>query len=165
MDRKYRLFGVINLIDLLVVIALVVGGMVVWKVLWGGSASTAPVTKLRSVDYTILCSGIRNYSEGQIKVGDPVSTKTSGASIGTVSSVRSNPTPGDTFNTIAGKVEAYKSTYLTDVYIGVKAKGSPTATGVSVGNMQVRNNELVQVVTPTFQCDTAIATDLTIGGE
>ena len=164
-DRKYRLFGVINLIDLLVVIALVVGGLVVYKLLWGSTTSNVPTAKLENVEYTILCSPIRNYKEGQIKIGDPVSTKTSGASIGTVAAVRSNPTPGDVYSQATDKVVAFTSTYLTDVYITVKAKGSPTATGISVGNMQIRNNEVIQAVTPTFQCDTAIATNLKTGGE
>jgi hypothetical protein len=165
LDKKYRLFGVINIIDLLVVIALVVGGLVVWKVLWGGGTSAAPVAALHDVEYTVLCSALRNYSEGQIKVGDPVSTKTSGTTIGTVSSVRSTPTPGDAFNPVTGRIQPYESTYASDVYINVKAKGDPTPTGVSVGNTQMRNNEIIQVVTPTFQCDTAIATDLKIVGE
>ena len=164
-DKKYRLFGIINPIDLLVVVALIVGGAVVWKLLWGGSSSAVPVAELQDVEYTILCSSLRNYSEGQIKVGDPVSTKTSGATIGTVASVQSAPTPGDAFNPVTGKIQPYESTYASDVYIKVKAKGDPTPTGVSVGNTQMRNNEIIQVVTPTFQCDTAIATDLKIGGE
>jgi hypothetical protein len=164
-DRKYRLFGVINLIDLLVVIALVVAGLVVWRLLWGGSSTAVPTAKLRDVEYTIVCTSIRDYSEGQIKVGDPVSTKTSGASIGTVASVSSNPTPGDIFNPNSGKVERYESTVASDVRVKVKAKGSPTPTGVSVGNSQIRNNGNIQMVTPTFQCDLAVATGLKIGGE
>jgi hypothetical protein len=164
-DKKYRLFGVINLIDLLVVIALVVGGLVVWKLLWGGSTTTVPTAKLRDVEYTMFCGSLRNYSDGQIRVGDPVSTKTSGKSIGNVVSIKSSPTPGDVFNTTTGKIEPYTSTYTSDVYIRVKAKGDPTATGVSVGETQIRNNENILIVTPTFQCDTAIATDLQIGGE
>ena len=164
-DRKYRLFGVINLIDLLVVIALVVGGLVVYKLLWGSSTSKVPAAKLEAVEYTIVCSPIRNYKEGQIKVGDPVSTKTSGASIGNVAAIRSNATPGDTYSLATDKVVQFSSTYLSDVYVTVKAKGNPTATGISVGNMQVRNNEMIQMVTPTFQCDTAVITDLKTGGE
>jgi hypothetical protein len=164
-DRKYRLFGVINLIDLLVVIALVVGGLVVWRLLWGGSTTSVPDAKLQNVEYTVLCSLVRNYSEGQIKVGDPVSTKTSGKSIGTIVSVRSAPTPGDVLNPTTGKVQPYDSTFWTDVYIRVKAKGNPTSTGVSIADTQIRNNGVIPVVTPTFQCDTGIATDLKIGGE
>jgi hypothetical protein len=165
LDRKYRLFGVINIIDLLVVIALVVGGLVVWKVLWGGGTSAAPVAALHDVEYTALCSTVRVYSDGMIKAGDPVSTKTSGKSIGTVVSVRSTPTPGDVLNPMTGKVGPYESSVFLDVYIQVKAKGDPTPTGVSVGNTQLRNNEIIQVVTPTFQCDTALVSDLKIVGE
>jgi len=164
-DKKYRLFGVINIIDLVVVIALVVGGLVVWKVLWGGNSSATPVATLRDVEYTLLCSSVRDYADGMVKVGEPVSTKTSGKSIGTVASVRSSPTPGDIFNTVTGKIEPYNSSIYTDVYIGVKAKGDPTSTGVSVGNTQLRNNEIIQVVTPTFQCDGGLATRIKIGGE
>jgi hypothetical protein len=162
-DRKYRLFGIINPIDLLVVVALIVAGLVAWKLLWGGSNTAVPVAKLKDVEYTIVCASIREYAEGQIKVGDPVSTKTSGASIGTIASVSSNPTPGDIFNPNSGKVERYESTVATDVRVRVKAKGNPTPTGVSVGNTQIRNNENIQMVTPTFQCDLGVATDLKIG--
>ena len=164
-DKKYRLFGVINIIDLLVVIALVVGGLVVWRVLWGGGASAVPTANLRNVEYTILCSSVRDYTDGMIKVGDPVSTKSSGKSIGTVVSTRSNPTPGDIFNPVTGKVQPYDSSIYRDIYISVAAKGDPTSTGVSVGDTQLRNNEIIQVVTPLFQCDTALATGLKIGGE
>jgi hypothetical protein len=164
-DKKYRLFGVINLIDLLVVIALVVGGLVVWKLLWGGSTTTVPTAKLQDVEYTILCGPLRNYTDGQIKVGDPVSTKTSGKSIGTVVSVTSTSTPIDVFSGPDGGVKAFSSQVYTDVFIKVKAKGDPTATGVSVGDTQIRNNENIQVVTPTFQWDLGVATDLKTGGE
>jgi hypothetical protein len=68
-------------------------------------------------------------------------------------------------NPKTGVVEGYNSGFLTDVYLKVKAKGTPTNTGVSVGNMQIRNNEVIQAVTPTFQCDTSFATDLKVGGE
>ena len=164
-DRKYRLFGVINIIDLLVVVALVVGGLVVYKLLWGESGSAVPAADLKDVEYTIMCSPVRNYAEGQIRIGDPVSTKTSGATIGKITSVRSAPTPGDIFNTKTGVVEEYRSTFYTDVFVTVQAKGNPTATGVSVGNTQIRNNALIQMVSPTFACDTAYVTGLKIGGE
>jgi hypothetical protein len=164
-DRKYRLFGIINPIDLLVVVALIVAGLVAWKLLWGGSNTAVPVAQLKDVEYTIMCSPIRNYSQGMVRVGDPVSTKTSGATIGTVVSIESSPTPGDVFNQKTGQIQGYHSTFFTDVYIRVKAKGDPTSTGVSVGNTQIRNNELIQAVTPTFQCDTAIVTALKFDGE
>ena len=164
-DKKYRLFGVINVIDLLVVIALVVGGLVVWKLLWGGSPSTVPTAKLVDVEYTLLCSPTRDYKEGQIKLGGPVSTKTSGKSIGTIVGVTSHPSPGDTLNPLTGKLEAFESTFWTDVHIRVKAKGDPTSTGVSIGDTQIRSNGVIAAVTPTYQCDTAIVTDLKIGGE
>jgi hypothetical protein len=164
-DRKYRLFGVINLIDLLVVIALVVGGLVVWKLLWGGSTTSLPTADLKSIEYTMFCTPVRDYAQGQIRVGDPVSTKTSGKSIGTVAAVRSNPTRGEFASPLTGEIKPFDSTIFTDVYVVVKAKGDPTSTGVSVGETQIRNNENIMMVTPTFQCDTAIVTNLKIGGE
>jgi len=100
-----------------------------------------------------------------VKVGDPLSTKTSGKPIGTITAVRAVPTPGDVLNPFTGKVQPYDSTFLTDVFVTVKAKGDPTSTGVSVGDTQIRNNEILPIVTPTFQCDAGIITDLKIGGE
>lgn len=164
-DKKYRLFGVINIIDLLVVIALLVGGLVVYRLLWGGPTAAVPAANLRSVEYTILCSPLRNYKEGQIRVGDPVSTRDSGESIGKVVSVTVNPTPGDIWSMEASNAITYDSTFFTDVFIKVKAEGELSATGISVGNTQIHSNEVLPIVTPTFQCDTAILSDFKIGGE
>ena len=164
-DKKYRLFGVINVIDLLVVVALLVGGLVVYRLLWGGTTAAVPTAKLKDIEYTIYCNPMREYRDGQIRVGDPVSTKTSGKTIGTVSAVTSRPTIGDVFNNNTNKIEQYNSTYSSDVFIKVKAKGEPTVTGVNIGDSQIRNQGLIAVVTPTFQFDTAIVTDLKIEGE
>ena len=60
-DKKYRLFGVINVIDLLVVVALLVGGLVVYRLLWGGPPRQCRRRSLKDVEYTIYCSPLRTY--------------------------------------------------------------------------------------------------------
>ena len=98
-DKKYRLFGVINVIDLLVVVALLVGGLVVYRLLWGGQLGGGSRCESEDVEYTILCSPLRNYKEGQIKVGDPGVDQGHRASPSArCVSVSTKPTPGDVWS-------------------------------------------------------------------
>ena len=162
-DNNYRLFGVVNLIDLVVVFAVLAGGFAVYRVL----SPTSPVTvakDTKAITYTVFCPAVRNVTASQIKVGDQI-YKTTGKSIGKVSAVKVVPTPGEVWDPIIRKIIPYQSSYLSDVYITAVAQGQPTATGVTVGDIQLHGNQPMPIMTSTFQCDTANIADLTIAGE
>ena len=162
-DNKYRLFGVVNLIDLVVVFAVLAGGFAVYRVL--SPTTPVAVTKdTKAITYTVFCPAVRNATADQIKVGDQI-YKTTGKSIGKVTAVKIVPTPGDVLDPATGKIVGYQSTFATDVYITAVAQGQPTATGVTVGDIQLHGNQPMPIMTSTFQCDTANIADLKIAGE
>lgn len=163
-DKNYRLFGVINLIDLVVVLALVVGGYAAYKVLAPRNVAV-PGTHTQTVEYTVLATLVRNWDPSQIRVGDPVALKSDGKTIGIVESVTATASPYDTYDFTLHKYAGFTSTVYDDVYIRVKAQGVPSGTGVAVGNTQLRNNETLAVITPTFEHATAVITSLTIQGK
>jgi hypothetical protein len=162
-DSKYRLFGVINLIDLVVVFAVLAGAYGVYRFL--SPASPTAVTKETTpITYTVLCPSVRNVAADQIKIGDSIA-KTTGKSIGKVTAVKVVPAKGEAWDSTLHKVMPFESTYVSDVYITVVAKGQPTATGVTVGDIQIHSNQPMPIMTSTFQCDTANIADLKIAGE
>ena len=163
-DNKYRLFGVVNLIDLVVVFAVLAGGFAVYRVLAPTSPSVTVTKDTKAITYTVFCPAVRNVTASQVKVGDLI-YKTTGKSIGKVTAVKVVPTPGEVWDPIARKILPYQSTYLSDVYITAVAQGQPTGTGVTVGDIQLHGNQPMPIMTSTFQCDTANIADLKIAGE
>lgn len=162
-DRKYRLFGVINLIDLLVIIAVLVAAFAVYRLLSRDktSATDAGTTE---ANYTLLSPGMRGITREQIKVGDTV-FKVTGKPIGTVTAVRVLPTPSEAFDPQAGAVKPYASTVYSDVWIDVTVKGTPSQTGFAVGDLVLHGGQSIPVMTSTFEGDNALITTLTVGGK
>ena len=166
-DNKYRLFGVINLIDLAVVIALLAGGFAVYKVLAPNPSPTAGSggsSNLKTATFVFYCPTLRNFAPSQIKVGDLV-YKTSGKAIGKVTAVRAIPTPGDAWDIAARKITRYDSTVATDAYITVVGQGEPTSTGFAVSDLLIHINQPFPIMTSTFESDGAIVADMKIAGE
>lgn len=162
-DSKYRLFGVINIIDLVVVLAILVGGYAVYRVLAprvsGGKGGAGT-----DITFQVFCPTTRYVTADQIHLGDAI-YKTSGQQIGTVTSVEVTASPGEAWDSNLHKVVQYRSTYVSDVIIGVKAKGQPTSTGVAVGTVLIHSNVPMPVMTSTFDCDTANLLNLKISGQ
>jgi hypothetical protein len=162
-DRKYRLFGVINLIDLLVIIAVLVAAFAVYRLLshskQGGADAGTTEAK-----YTILSPSMRGITAEQIKVGDAV-FKVTGKPIGTVTAVRVLPTPSEAFDQQSGSVKQYQSTVYSDVWIDVSVKGTPSQTGFAVGDITLHGGQSLPMMTSTFEGDNAIVTTLTVGGQ
>jgi hypothetical protein len=162
-DRKYRLFGVINLIDVLVIVAVLVAGFAVYRVLSRGKAATSTSAE-KDITYTVMCPSLRGVSTDQIKIGDTV-YKTTGKAIGKVTGVRSSPVPGDTWDPTTMSIKQYKSTVFKDIFIDVAGKGTPTASGVAVADIFLHGNQPMPIMTSTFECDTANIATLTIVGQ
>lgn len=162
-DKKYRLFGVINLIDLAVVIAVLVAGFAVYRVLSPAPTETGTV-KGKEVRYTVLCPALRSVSADQIKVGDAL-YKATGKPIGKVTGVRTTPMPGEVWDGETKSIRSYNSTILADIWIDAVVTGTPTKTGVAVGELLLHGGAPMPVMTSTFECDSALITTMTIVGQ
>jgi hypothetical protein len=163
-DEKYRLFGVINLIDLAVVLAVLVGGFAVYRVLAPSAVPIDGSSKTKTIEYVFLCPNVREWSPSQVIVGDPL-YKTSGKLIGKVTAVRATPTPGDAWDVTGRKITRFTSSIGTDVYITVVGQGQPTSTGVAAADALLHSNQLMPIMTSTFQSELATIVSMKIAGE
>jgi hypothetical protein len=161
--KKYRLFGVVNLIDLVVLVAVLVAGFAVYRVLTNSKQSTAAGTG-QPITFTVMCPSLRSVGPEQIKVGDSL-YKNTGKLLGKVTAVRGVPTPGDAWDPSTSTIKHYSSTTLTDIYIDVEGNGTPTASGIGVGDLLLHGNQPMPIMTSTFECDTANITTMTIVGQ
>lgn len=163
-DNKYRLFGVINLIDLAVVVAVLAGGFAVYKVLTPSALPTVGSGNTKTVQYVFLCPQMRTFTPAQIKIGDLL-YKTTGKAIGKVTAVKLVPTTGEVYDPVSRKMVQYGSTVITDVYVTVVGQGQPTPTGVAVSDLLLHANQPMPIMTSTFESDTALIADMKIEGE
>lgn len=162
-DRKYRLFGVINLIDLAVVIAVLVAGFAVYRVLSPAPTETGTVVG-KEARYTVLCPSVRGMTAEQVKVGDAL-YKATGKPIGKVTAVRMTPVRGEVWDPETKTINNYNSTILSDIWIDAVVTGTPTKTGLAVGDLLLHGGAPMPVMTSTFECDTASITSMTIDGQ
>ena len=163
-DTKYRLFGVINVIDLVVILAVLVGGFAVYRVLSPkASSGTSGADKDITVD--VVCPAMRGIVADNIHVGDAIMKNTSGKPFGTVTAVRVVPSQSEAWDYNLHKIVPFESTVVSDVIISVAAKGQVTANGVVVGDIALHSGQPFPVMTSTFDCDTAYLTNLKISGK
>ncbi|HEY5541582.1 MAG TPA: DUF4330 domain-containing protein [Coriobacteriia bacterium] len=163
-DRKYRLFGIINLIDLIVIVAVLVGGFAVYRLL-SHSRSAETASTGQDFTYTVLCPTLRGVTAQQIKVGDTIFYKNNGKPIGTVKAVRATPLPGEFWDVQTNSMKRYQSTIYSDIWIDAAVKGTATPTGFMLGDVLLHGGQPLAIMTSTFDCDTALITTMTAVGQ
>lgn len=156
-DDKYRLFGLINPIDLAALVAVVLVGVVGFRVLFG--TAEVVVESEKPITITIVAKQVQNYDETFFEVGDPVRKK-DGAAIGEFVSASSTPAKLEVV-TDTGEVRTVTSPNSEDVAITVSGKGRRTADGFLVGGGRLRVNMVLDFSTPGFEA-TGRVTDIAI---
>lgn len=161
LDEKSRLFGIINPVDLLLIVAVLIVLFIVASVLFPSVSPTKPAPS-QKVRVTVLAGGLRDYVPGSIKVGDPVNRKT-GGKMGNVVLVDAVPAVFEE-PTAAGQLKKATSSLFTDVYVTIEGPGQINP-GVSafIGDEQVRSNQDIDIQAPTFEAVKAKVLDIRKG--
>ena len=157
LDERSRLFGIVNPVDLVAIVALVAVALAAANVLFGVKAPTvqSPTGLVRA---TVFSGSIRNFVPGSIKIGDSVNRK-SGSAMGKVIAVKSAPSVNEEV-TALGKLKEARSQLLTDVYITIEGKGDITAVSANIEDEQLRSNQEIDIQTPMFEAIRARVTTI-----
>jgi hypothetical protein len=145
-DDKYRLFGIINPIDLLVLLlvaAVAVAGLQLLRDLRAESGDR------QAFEYTIIARNVRDWSDDLVKPGETV--RSAAGEIGKIVSVETSPTQVE-FPTETGTV-VRSSELEKDVYIRVQAEGDPDGGAYVVGGTRIQNNARADIRTERFDAD------------
>jgi hypothetical protein len=153
-DEKYRILGIINPLDVLVIIVLAALAFVAFGLL---SDEPATVAETRTITYSLVCPAVPASSDGLVSVGDPI-TKLGVGEIGTVTAVTSVPSPFEQWD--GERVVVYESELLVDIVITVEAEAQDTDLGYLVSGVVLRNNTVLAIATKTFEFSTAQVLDL-----
>lgn len=147
-DEKYRLFGIINPIDLAVMLVIILAGVFVARVVFGvGAGMNAPGIDTATV--TMVAAKVRDVEKSKLEPGTTVRKK-NGTPLGEIVSVRIEPALTEV-PTADGRLVQARSELLSDVTIVLRSRGTQTEQGFDVDGTLVRENMEVQFSTPTFQ--------------
>lgn len=160
LDEKGRLFGKLNLVDLLVVLAILFAvGAVAWSTL-GDNISSAvdSIRDIPPVTYTVRCINVDNtvaeYAETQVGT----QLMASGAMVdGYITDVLVEPSTVVILDSDGNAKEAENSSYKT-VTFTIEANVEPVTNAYAVGSQEVRAGKTHIVKTLTLEIQGIITT-------
>jgi hypothetical protein len=135
-DEKGKLFGLINIVDFLVLLAilLILGGAA-YKLKGPGGGDTASKT----VRVTVLAPAIRPEMLTNIKVGDRMVSGSSFTDV-VIKDVKTRPAYMITTDSEGRRVEAIDP-YLKDLIVVVEGKTPIAGATINLGGQEIRRNK------------------------
>jgi len=150
-DNKGRIFGIINVIDLLVILLIVV---VVARFMISSQNKPASV-QTKNIQVTLLVKDVRDATSSVIKDGDIIRETKTNLLLGKVTNV--DVKPADTLvNTADGRVVNYPNPVLKDVYVTFVGSGTAGENAIVVGNSEIRIGTQLSVKTNTYAVITTV---------
>lgn len=144
-DNKGRIFGLINIIDLLVILLIlaVVGRFAI-------KAQQKPAgVEAKNIEVVLLVKEVRDATADVIKEGDIVRETKTNMVLGKVTKV--DIRPSDTLvNTADGRVVNYPNPILKDVYVTFIGSGTAGENAIVVGNTEMRVGTILNVKTNVY---------------
>jgi len=133
-DDKGRLFGLINIIDLLILLLIIA---VVGRYAWKSQAQKPSGVQAQTIEVVLLVKDVRDATVNAIKEGDIVRETKSNVVLGKITNIEVKP--ADTLvNTADGKVVNYPNPILKDIYVTVRGTGTAGENAIVLGNSEIR---------------------------
>ncbi|WP_213951311.1 DUF4330 domain-containing protein [Tepidanaerobacter syntrophicus] len=150
-DNKGRIFGLINIIDLLVILVILA---VVAR--FGTKIHQSSVgSQAKDIETVLYVKEVKDATADVIKVGDTVKeTKTNGV-LGKVTNVEVKPSE-TLVETADGRIVVYPNPVLKDVYITVKGTGSVNENAIVLGSNEIRIGTSLQIKTNIYSVTSTV---------
>ena len=132
-DDKGKLFGLINITDLLaIVLILAVMGRFYLK-----AHQNPPGLETKKIEVQVLLEEIRDATADVIEVGDIVRETKSNVVLGEVTNIDIKPS-ATLVETSDGRVVEYPNPVLKDAVITIVGEGTASENAIVVGNSEIR---------------------------
>lgn len=110
LDNKGRLFGKVNIVDLLIVIIIVAAGIFLGKMLFGPESTIAQTQKVR---LTLYCEETPNYVAEQLKEGSEAWDAENNVTLGTLTEWRTGESKSAVTDITGQVVEISREDYCS----------------------------------------------------
>ncbi|TYP57819.1 DUF4330 domain-containing protein [Thermosediminibacter litoriperuensis] len=144
-DKKGRLFGLINIIDLMVILLIVaVAGRFALK------AQQRPVGSAeKKIEVVLLVKDVRDATASVIKEGDIVRETKTNNLLGKITKVEVRPAE-TLVNTADGRVVSVPNPVLKDVYVTLEGSGTAGENAIVIGGTEIRIGTVLQIKTNIY---------------
>lgn len=150
-DNKGRIFGLINIIDLLVIVLIV--AVVGRFTLKSRQKSAGAVTT--NIEVVVHVKEVRDATADIVKVGDIVKETKSNVVLGKVVDVKVNPSE-TLVETADGRVVVYPNPVYKDMYITLIGSGSAGENAIVLGGNEIRVGTTLQIKTNMYSVTTTV---------
>ncbi|MDR2648172.1 MAG: DUF4330 domain-containing protein [Clostridiales bacterium] len=147
-DKNYRMFGVMNLVDIIMIAALIVFAVLALRFSAPRSAAAKPGDV--PVRYTVEVQRRKPDFADKVKVGDAVEDSQRGYAIGTIKNVRAEPYLEDVPDYEGNIIRRAPVDGLETVYIDIEAIGRVTDYTTLIGYFEVLVGKDVYIKTKRF---------------
>ncbi|MCL2462374.1 MAG: DUF4330 domain-containing protein [Defluviitaleaceae bacterium] len=148
MDRKFRLFGKISILDIILVILLVI--FVVLAYQFSAPQTVSAKAGDKQITYVVEIQKRKLDFADQIKVGAKLYDSIKGYYIGDITDVSTKPYTEDTYDTVDGKIVRPDIPGYYFIYVTVQAQAQVTDKDTLVGQYEVLVGETVYVKNADF---------------
>lgn len=152
-DDRGRLFGLVNLVDLVVVlVVLALVGAGVYKVM---AVRAGPVRQTRTVELTLLAAEVRSATVDVVREGVQVWEHDSSLPFGTVTAVQVLPATKHTA-TADGRWILAEIPERYDLLVTLRVPALVSETAITIGRMETRIGTRVTIKTAYFALETRV---------
>jgi hypothetical protein len=134
-DKKYRLFGIINIVDIGMIAALILFAFLAVRFSAPQSAAARPGDV--SLRYIVEVQRRKPDFADKVNAGDAVEDSLRGYAIGTIKSVRSEPYLEDVPDYTSNIIRRMPVDGLETVYVEIEAMGQVTDYTTLIGSFEV----------------------------
>jgi hypothetical protein len=155
LDKKGRLFGIINIIDFLVLAVLLaaVGGVYYFKFAPAQRATSG--AENRAIEIEVLVPGVRMATVDVIRVGDQVRDSRTNIILGQITAIRVQAAEVIT-QMPDGKVVEGTSPSRKDMYVTVKGGGTVSENAITLGGTEIRIGSQLALKTNMYAVTTTV---------
>jgi len=148
-DKKRRLFGLINPVDLAAIILAIALAAVLFTVLFDRSSVASDTSSGQDTIEVVVLGSTPSGNPPLISVGDEVSRFGGIGVMGTVASYTIRPSQREVL--IGDSLVIVESDTTNDVELVIRGRGSITDMAASIGDERVRQGQVLEVLLPLFQ--------------
>lgn len=135
--KNRKLFGVFNIVDILLILLLIVAVVIGGKMLLGGGqAETTAQTKTYS--YVVMGKEVVAETADFPIVGGNAYESSTSEYLGTVKEVKAEPFTETMFNRTTGKYEKVPVDGYSDIYLTIEGNGTETEKDITVEGTTVK---------------------------
>lgn len=133
-SRKW--FGVLNIVDLILILLVIVAGIVGVRLM--GSGSTAEETTGRTYTYVVMGQEVLTETAECPVIGENVYNSSTSAYLGTVAEVRTEPFTETIFDRSSSSYKKAEVPHYCDIYLTIEGQGTETEKDITVEGTTVK---------------------------